>query len=393
MQIETRKTVDLIPYARNSNKHSEKQVGQIAASIKEFGFTNPILIDETNEIIAGHGRVLAALKLKLDEVPCVVLSGLTKAQKRAYVIIDNQLAKNSEWDIEMLSLEIADLKIDEFDLGLLGFEDDFLTKFEPEVVGETDPDSVPENVETRVKRGDLWILGNHRLICGDSTDILQVERLMNNEKADMVFTDPPYGISLDRTKDSEKRSGKMPDGRTRTQKNYKLIEGDNERFDPNFILQLFSYCEEIFLWGGNHYCHSLPESPKASWIVWDRKCTESADKALSSDFELCWVKKPHKYSMVRVTWHGPFGHNKKTDGESRVHPTQKPVKLAEEFFTRWGNGRNLIVDLFLGSGSTLIACEKTNRRCFGMEVDPHYVSIILERWEKFTGKKAILETR
>jgi len=194
-----RSTNDLMPYINNSRTHSDDQINQVAASIKEFGFTNPVLIDEEGGIIAGHGRVQAAKKLNMTDIPCIVLEGLTDAQKKAYVIADNRIALNAGWDEDMLSVEVQALDELDFDLDLLGFTDDELADLlddDEQTEGLTDEDEVPEIPEQPIsKRGDVWILGNHRLMCGDSTSIDDVDKLMNGQKADMVFTDPPYGMS------------------------------------------------------------------------------------------------------------------------------------------------------------------------------------------------------
>lgn len=233
--------------------------------------------------------------------------------------------------------------------------------------------------------GKLKLKSQHRLLCGDSTDKAQVDRLMDGQKADMVFTDPPYGINFSNDSLPKKDFKGVREGLKHNK--YKLIDGDFSDYDPSFVLDLFDYCKEIFIWGYINYADKLP---KSTLVVWDRKLNESADKNLVGDFDICWSKNKHKMAMCRIPWFGVFGHSKIDDGKTKVHPTQKPVKLAEWFFDKWGKDKNLIVDLFLGSGSTLIACEKTNRRCFGMEIDPHYCSVIIERWQQFTGKKAVM---
>lgn len=222
----------------------------------------------------------------------------------------------------------------------------------------------------------LRLKSTHRLLCGDSTDKADVEKLMDGEKADMVFTDPPYGIDLDTDYDSRyKQKGNK----------YRKIENDNKGFDPRFILnQAFPKTKEVFLWGAHNYAHLLPPGSKHTYVCWD-KSNEGQDRARTIDFELCWSKNRHKQAIVRKLWKG---YTAKEKGELRVHPTQKPVEVCEWFFERWGKGLTNVVDLFGGSGSTLIACEKTNRKCFMSEIDPHYCSVIIERWQNFTGKKA-----
>ena len=380
----------LKPYERNARTHSAEQVAQIAASIVEFGFTNPILVDSSDGIIAGHGRLQAAQELGLSTVPIVVLDHLTDRQRRAYILADNQLALNAGWDLELLRTELEDLVADDFDLSVIGFSDEELSDLLPEIeeldaeeLGQAD--EVPEAPEDPItKPGDLWILGNHRLLCGDSTNIQHVERLMDGQKADMVFTDPPYGMNLDTD------YSKMGDGG----KTHKAVIADDEQYDAGFLLSTFAYCKEIFLWGADYYVETLRRTyPNlGSWIVWDKYSDEERqgllDGRFGSAFETCWSKTQHKRELARVLV--TTNYTARGD-ETRVHPTQKPVALAEWFFDRWGKSGDLVVDLYGGSGSTLIACEKTSRHCRMMELDPAYVDVIVKRWEDFTGKKAILK--
>jgi len=382
LKIEYKKIDSLIPYARNSRTHSNEQISQIASSIKEFGWTNPILIDETGSIIAGHGRVLAASKLNFTEAPTITLAGLTEAQKRAYVIADNSLALNAGWDLEMLKIEIEDLKEFDFDISLLGFDEEFLDKIiEPEQIeGLTDEDAIPDvPYEPITKLGDIYLLGNHRLMCGDSTSIDAVDKLVNSTKIDLCYTDPPYGINekVDRSKRGGLAQGnKLKDFKDDTidyaVEAYQIVEGA-----LNIPRQVW--------WGANYYCHALPQSN--NWFVWDKR-VEEKQKNTQSDCELAWVKS--KWSSVRIFRHLWKGLIKGSEhGQKRVHPTQKPVALAEWSFDYFKEV-NTVLDLFGGSGSTLIACEKTNRSCFMMEFEPHYCDVIVKRWEEFTGKKAEL---
>jgi len=382
LKIEYKKIDSLIPYARNSRTHSNEQISQIASSIKEFGWTNPILIDETGSIIAGHGRVLAASKLNFTEAPTITLAGLTEAQKRAYVIADNSLALNAGWDLEMLKIEIEDLKEFDFDISLLGFDEEFLDKIiEPEQIeGLTDEDAIPDvPYEPITKLGDIYQLGNHRLMCGDSTSIDAVDKLVNSTKIDLCYTDPPYGIN--EKGDRSKRGGLAQGNKLKDFKDdtidyaveaYQIVEGA-----LNIPRQVW--------WGANYYCHALPQSN--NWFVWDKR-VEEKQKNTQSDCELAWVKS--KWSSVRIFRHLWKGLIKGSEhGQKRVHPTQKPVALAEWSFDYFKEV-NTVLDLFGGSGSTLIACEKTNRSCFMMEFEPHYCDVIVKRWEDFTGKKAEL---
>lgn len=377
-QIEQIAIDDLLPYARNSRTHSPEQIAQIAASMVEFGWTNPVLIDANGTIVAGHGRVLAARNLKMDSVPCIRLGHLTPSQVRAYVIADNKLALNAGWDEAMLKSELDAIKEEGFEIGLTGFSDDEIEALlNVEVVqGNTNPDEVPEAPKEPItKPGDLWILGNHRLLCGDSTNPQHVERLMDCKKADMVFTDPPYGIAYS----SSKFDGNTK-GLTNKRNKAKMIMGDESDYDPSFLLQLFKSSKEIFVWGYQYYPHKLG---RGGIIVWNKKRKEEQD-CPHGDFELCWSKN-ERNKMCWIRW---GGFNNKENGEERLHTTQKPVALVEWFFDNWGKGSTIVADLFGGSGTTLIACEKTSRHCRMMELDPSYCDVIVKRWEEFTGRKA-----
>jgi DNA modification methylase len=383
MQVQIKQVAveKLIPYVRNSRTHSDAQVAQIAASIKEFGWTNPILVDGTNGIIAGHGRLLAARKLGQTEVPVIELAHMTESQKKAYVIADNQLAMNAGWDTSMLTLELSDLKEAGFSLDILGFDPKELDNLlEPEQVdGLTDEDAVPDIPDEPVtKLGDIYQLGNHRLMCGDSTSIDAVEKLMDGQKADMVFTDPPYGIGLD--KEGQKLGKSQAYGAV-------LNDHDNTVAIDAFNL-VRTLCDgSIFFWGANHYSNALPSSP--CWIVWDK---QGGKRVTFADVELCYSNIEAPARLITHIWDGFRRDSEK--GDKRVHPTQKPVQLITEIwdlFSKHINGL-FVLDLFGGSGSTLIACEKTNRHARMMELDPKYCDVIVKRWEDFTGKKAVLLT-
>jgi hypothetical protein len=363
----------LIPYARNSRTHSDSQVAQIAASIKEFGFTNPVLIDGDGGIIAGHGRVMASRKLKLAEVPCIRLGHLTETQKRAYVIADNKLAMNSGWDNEMLKLEFAELTDEGFDLDLIGFSEDELAEIlkDPEQLTEglTDEDAVPEvPIEPITKVGDVYILGNHRLMCGDSTSIDAVDKLMQGVYPDLIHTDPPYGMN------AVSKSSVL-------KKNYKIdILGDDNpdvaKDAFNLIFGLYPESKHIW-WGANYYSSVLPDSE--CWLVWDKNNGQNDQ----TDCELAWA---NFRSVVRQ-------FTQASEKTNRVHPTQKPVSLMEWIIKRFKLSAKTIADFFGGSGSTLIAAEKNGIQAFIMEFDPKFCDVIVKRWEDFTGKKAVLEVQ
>ena len=393
-QIEMVSIGQLLPYARNARTHDDAQVAQIAASIKEFGFNNPILIADDQSIVAGHGRLAAARKLGLTEVPVVRLSHLSDTQRKAYILADNRLALNAGWDNDLLKLELQELEIEGVDLEMLGFSkeelDGLLNSLET-TEGLTDEDAVPETPEEPItKPGDIWILGKHRLMCGDSASVDAVDKLMQGQKADMVFTDPPYGMFLNTNYDSMFSNDK---NHKKTGNRFDAVKGDHEDFNPEFINTIFAtfdYCKEIFLWGADYYVDLIPNRNDGSWVVWDKRCDEKMDKVVGNTFELCWSKAKHKRMVARILWSGHHGMHK-DDTKTRVHPTQKPVELVCWFFDYYSMAdKRVVVDLFGGSGSTLIACEKTGRSCRMMELDPKYCDVIVKRWEEFTGKKAEL---
>ncbi len=368
---------DLIPYANNARTHSDEQIAQIAASIKEFGFTNPILLDGTNGIIAGHGRLMAARKLSLDTVPCIQLSHLSDKQRKAYILADNRLAMNSGWDTQLLTLELKSLDDEGFDLEMLGFDAKELSDLlQPEQVeGLTDEDAVPELPETPVTvEGDIWLLGNHRLKCGDSTSIDAVEKLMDGIRANAVFTDPPYGIGLDKEGQTIGKSQKY---------GAVLNDANTDVAKESFQMAVSMNVPEMYFWGANHYSSVLPDS--SCWIVWDKQGGKSVTYA---DCELCYTNIDKPVRMFTHIWDGFRKGSEK--GEKGVHPTQKPVKLFEEIWEKFNTGQ-VILDLFGGSGSTLMACERTSRHCRMMELDPKYCDVIVKRWQDFTGKEATLE--
>jgi DNA modification methylase len=261
-----------------------------------------------------------------------------------------------------------------------------------ETEGLTDPDDVPDAPAVPVTvLGDVWLLGRHRLMCGDSTSIDAVERLMDGQKADMVFTDPPYGMFLNTNYDAM-FSGDA--AHKKTGKRFNAVIGDNDDFNPDFINTVFAafyYCKEIFLWGADYYSDLIPNRNDGSWVVWDKRCADNMDKVVGNTFELCWSKTKHKRMVARILWSGHHGMAK-DDTKRRVHPTQKPVELVVWFFDYYSMAdKKVVVDPFGGSGSTLIACEKTARDCRMMELDPKYCDVIVQRWQNFTGQAATLE--
>jgi DNA modification methylase len=404
---------DLAPNPDNPRKISDEKLKMLGSALLEFGDLGGIVFNRrTKRLAGGHQRVRvlpakAEVKLaKTYKTPTrtgtvaegyVELEGeryryrevdWDETKEKAANIAANQ--HGGEFDLPKLSEWLVELDTAGFDLRLTGFDEQELADIISPVhqfAGQCDEDDVPEApADPKTRRGDIYELGRHRLMCGDSTAITDVERLMGGDKADMVFTDPPYGMNLDTDYSKIKGSKNTQASAGTVAKKYTPIIGDDQDFDPGIIFGLFDYCKEVFLWGADYYCQSLPKD--GSFHVWDKNNgNESADKMIGSGYELCWSKERHKKEMCRIFGRGTFGHDK-----VKVHPTQKPVQLVEWFFERWGKPEDLVADLFGGSGSTLIACEKTNRRCFMMELDPKYCDVIVARWEKYTGKHAKLLT-
>jgi DNA modification methylase len=375
IEVKYRKVEDLIPYVNNSRKHSDEQVAQIASSIKEFGWTNPILIDGTNSIIAGHGRIMAARKLKMEEVPTIELSHLTDTQRKALVIADNKLALNADWDTTLLTIELDELLKDGFALDILGFNADELTALlEPEhVEGLTDEDSVPEvPEEPKTKLGDIYQLGNHRLMCGDSNDILSIDKLLDGIVPNAIVTDPPYGIGIDGQKQSISSNPKH------NRKFHEKKGWDQERPDEGIFKWIVSMNVPSVIWGGNYFADLLPAT--RGWLYWNK----GQDGLTMSDGELAWTteNKPLRSKTIN-----------RAALKGSIHPTQKPVEIIEfsiDYLKVPTNGA--VLDIFAGSGTIAIACEKHDIKSYMMEQDAGYCDAIVKRWEEFTGKQAVLLT-
>jgi len=365
---------------KNARKHSEKNLKAIAASLEKFGQRKPIVVHR-GVVLAGNGTVEAAKSLGWTEIEVAeVPDDWDNDTAKAYALADNRTAELAEWDESELAKQLLELQDADWDITELGFEVPALADIEP-----VDEDEIPEPpAEPKTKLGDIYQLGRHRLMCGDSTDKASVERLMDGAKADMVYTDPPYGMDLD-TDYSQMAGGGG--------KKYDNVIGDNKQFNAQPLLEMFSYCKEIFLWGADYYVETLDRNyPNlGSWIIWDKYSDSERmgllDGRFGSTFETCWSKTKHKREIARVLV--TTNYTARGD-ETRIHPTQKPVALAQWFFDRWAKDGTNIVDLFLGSGSTLIACEQANKTCFGMELDPKYCDVIVTRWENLTGQKAEL---
>ena len=394
-----RKVDDLIPYARNSRTHSDAQVAQIAASVREFGWTNPVLVDGENGIIAGHGRVLAARKLGMEEVPCIELAGLSDTQRRAYIIADNKLALNAGWDDELLAIEFSELADAGFDNLLTGFTQDEIDALTPEQIPEglTDEDAVPEvQAEPVSKLGDVWLLGKHRLMCGDSTSIDAVDVLMQGGKADMVFTSPPYNA------DAKAGQGDIFNGK-KSVKLYsdgysdKLPSSEYVDFAASVLEVCFAVTDGFIFWNVSYNAKSRFEyiqqiSGRLPYLVeqicWKKSSTIPFKGSLMRDWEPVFLFSTNKQPVAVKEVTSNFWQISNTGAQAENHKACFPVALPEKGISIVANNTGLVFDPFGGSGSTLIACEKTGREARLMELDPKYVDVIVRRWQEFTGKQA-----
>jgi DNA modification methylase len=396
----------LRPYERNPRTHSADQVAQIAASMVEFGFTNPILVDEADGILAGHGRLMAARELGLAEVPVVRLGHLTPAQKRAYVIADNQLALRAGWDATLLAEELAWLRDETFDLDLLGFDAGELEALLAPAGGESEgaEDEVPEPpVEPISRPGDLWLLGNHRVLCGDATILTDVERVLARSLADMAWTDPPYNVDYGNSAKNKPRSSSGAVASGKSGKDRRIL---NDALGDSFGTFLQDACTNIltvtkgavYIAMSSSELHTLQAAFTAAggkwstFIIWAKNTFTLGRADYQRQYEPILYGWPqgaeHYWCGARDqgdVWH--FDKPVKND----LHPTMKPVALIERALRNSSKRRDIVLDLFGGSGSTLIAAEKTGRQARLVELDPRYVDVIVTRWQDWTGGAATLE--
>ena len=396
LEIEHLPVETLIPYARNARTHSDEQISQIAGSITEFGFVNPILIGEDNVIIAGHGRLMAAQRLGLPTVPVIMLAHLSETQRRALVLADNKIAENAGWDEKLLSLELLALQDDHFDLSMIGFSDEEISDLlQDENTGEelTDPDDVPEAPANPVTQsGDIWLLGKHRLMCGDSTSIDAVEKLMAGAKADLLLTDPPYNVAYE---------GKTSDALTI--KNDCMNNDDFRQFlrDVYFVADIVMRPGAVFyIWHGDFEGFNFRGAAHdVGWkirqcLIWSKNIFVLGRQDYHSKHEPClygWKDGAAHYWGNDRSQTTVMNFNKPTrNGE---HPTMKPVELFQYQIENSTKKGQIVLDLFGGSGTTIIAAEKSVRTAHLMELDPKYCDVIIKRWQEFTGKKAILESK
>src|SRR5579883_1836386 len=398
LQVVTWPVERLIPYARNARTHSDEQVAQVAASIAEFGFVNPILVGPDGVIIAGHARLLAARKLGMTEVPVIVLDHLTATQRRALVLADNRLALNAGWDEEMLRVELESIREDNFDLDVIGFTDDELRDLlaEPETeppAGLTDEDAVPDTAETAITvPGDVWILGEHRLLCGDSTQINSVEKVLAGDLADMAWTDAPYNVNYGQTMKDKLRGNKR-----------RIL---NDNLGANFGPFLREACTNILAVtkGAVYICMSSSELHTlhtafteagghwSTFIIWAKNVFTMGRADYQRQYE------PMLYGWREGTDHFWCGARDQGDVwfvkkpvKNDLHPTQKPVELIERAIRNSSKTQDTILDPFAGSGSTLIACERTGRHARLIELEPLYCDVIARRYVAYGGKQPILE--
>jgi len=402
MEISNLHIESLKGYEHNTRTHSEDQIQQIAGSISEFGFTNPILIDGDQRIIAGHGRLYAAKALGMDTVPCISLDHLSDVQVRALVIADNQIAMNAGWDEGLLATELDRLQTDGVDIDLLGFDVDTLEELlKPELIeieGLTDEDAIPEVEESICKAGDIWVLGNHRLLCGDATKKEDVDKLMDGQKIQMLLTDPPYGVDYS----SKNEFLNNADKGNCIQKDI-INDTKNAEETVEMWRGYFRNVKQNLQSGSNYYINFSGDKLILLLLLLREDDIQMPEKQI-----LVWVKNNHvlgrsnynyKHEFILYGWNGSKGHKHYGNFDTTVweidkplkndlHPTMKPIELLVRAIEH-GTAKGMSVyDGFLGSGSTLIACEKTNRKCYGMEIDPHYCDVIVKRWEDYTGNKA-----
>lgn len=388
LKIEYIPVKDLNPYNKNARKHSDEDVSTIIESIKAFGFSDPIGVwGEDNTIVEGHGRAIAAKKLKLKEVPVIHLDHLTDEQRRAYALAHNKTAEMSEWDYDLLDSEIDN--IFDIDMTNFGFDVNIDEDIPEEDIREDEAPEPPKNAISKI--GDMWILGRHRLICGSSTDEDVIKTLMNGEKATLLLTDPPYGISIvkgdnklggDKTITTKgKVHGNAKNAIIQQTKEYMPIIGDDttDTARDNYAIAK-EYTENQIIFGGNYFTDFLP--PSRCWIVWDKENSGSF-----ADAELAWTSFDKVVKLYHFMWNGLCREgSKKLEGKSRVHPTQKPVGMIADILKDFSNENDSILDCFGGSGSTLIACEHTNRTCYMCELSEQYIDVIVQRYITLKGK-------
>lgn len=374
MQIETVNINDLTPYENNAKLHPEEQIEQIKTSIEMYGNNDPIAVwGDDNIIVEGHGRYMALKELGATTAEIIRLDHLTDEQRREYALVHNKLTMNSDFDFDILAEELDDLDFGGFDFGF-----EFDDADDPLEIIEDEAPEPPE--EPTTKLGDIYQLGQHRLICGDCTYTETFDALMNGEKCDCVLTDPPYGINA--VGDNGEVGADF--GIAQKGKYSKVIADDTTETAEQAYYQLSQICDKLILWGGNYFLDFLP--PSDGWLIWDKR-NDSGIRNTFADGEMAWCSFHTPVRIYHQLWNGMI---REGEHEKRVHPTQKPVRMLGEILKDFTNEGDIVVDVFGGSGSTLIACEQLNRKCYMCELDERYCDVIVQRWENFTGEKAIL---
>jgi DNA modification methylase len=386
----------LVPYARNARTHSDEQIAQIAASMVEFGWTNPILVDAAGNVIAGHGRLLAAVQLGLDEAPVVILDHLTEAQRTAYVIADNKLALNAGWDDAQLAAELHRLNADGFDLSLIGFSetelDELMAPLEDAATSVDGEDDVPEPPADPVTRtGDFWILGGHRLLCGDATVATDVARLLGSDKPNLMVTDPPYGVEYDPS--WRNQAGVSATARTGKVRN-------DDRADWREAWALFPG-DVAYVWHADRQAAVVQASLEASGFEIRCQLIWAKPRFVLGRGDYHWQHEPCWYAVRKgATGHWQGARDQATlwaigradvEDDATRHGTQKPVECMRRPIVNNSEAGDAVYEPFAGSGSTLIASETTGRRCYAIEIEPAYCDVVIERWQRFTGGSAVLE--
>jgi hypothetical protein len=382
MNIETRAIADLRPDSRNARKHGKRNLATIRASLEQFGQQRAAVIRSDGTVLAGNGMLEAARSLGWSELAVTVVpDGWSDEQARAYALADNRTGELAEWDVAVLDEHLVELEVAGLDIESLGFEP-------PKRDDAEHDDEVPVEVpaDPVTVTGDLWQVGSHRIICGDSSDPLVLDRLLHGVKVGCVLTDPPYGINLDT--DYSGASGGMK-GRK-----YRPVANDDKPFDAGFLYGYFGHVAEQFWFGADYYRQSIPDDERAgSWLVWDKRDedpdddTSNWDDALGSTFELCWSRQRHKRLLLRYRWTNWTSHS--NEGHKREHPTEKPAAMLADILNRWAPKGCAVADPFAGSGAHLLAAAKSGRTGYGVELDPAYVDVIVARLEKETGEKAV----
>jgi DNA modification methylase len=396
LKLEYRSVDALIPYARNAKQHPDAQVAQIAASIREFGWGAPILVDGNNNVIAGHGRLMAARKLGMAEVPVVSMDHLTDTQRRALILADNKIGENASWEDELLGIELSELKDAGFDLELTGFSTEeweaLIAGEETDKEGLTDEDAVPEVVGAISKSGDLWVLGEHKLLCGDATKLDDYKRLLGDELVDMTFTDPPYNVNYANTAKDKMR------GKNRPILNDNLGDGF-EQFLKDACANILVYTKgAVYMAMSSSELDTLQNAFRASggrwstFIIWAQNTFTLGRSDYQRQYEpiLYGWKDGNDHYWCGARDQGNIWHFDKP-ARNDLHPTMKPVALVERAIRNSSKPRDTVLDCFGGSGTTMIAAERTGRRAVLLEIDPAYCDVILQRWQEETGQAAVLD--